>query len=497
MSEELELVRLCRTNLYQTLQLWGNAKARNNGQWPTAFVRYNWPELQGRMSGWWTAYKKWEARDSFYEAFRSKRMTVRTFPAGFDRQRDKKFDKIDLDYDRFFADGQYTKATASQQTFDYGRYNWPGNPERAQYWAYRGIDSSPFADPANFTSRAKKYEEGLHDLSASLLNPRISILKQIHNNEQGAHFSFLPLSEEEDQRMLFDLTRFAKEFKNTFPAPYQLVRSYRAEMTRLKLAQEIDMATGYTMIPAPRPGGGPQYKLRYGLVGSMTVVGNPMGIPVTAAVYSARQQAALNFKSILDKRDAKNEIIISIRRHAGQFPLYAIREGEELACYRINGTNMELTGDVIAPDGTVTQKNLRESGTAGLPVRAPQSVIVYNVPVSANAPVPSGLPRVPGRGGPPLPPPGAPGVKRDTRPPIDATFQNKFEGALRGLGDIPKRSGMRVFVLGPKNDEGFKVALAHVEGMTINLNRNGYRLSLAPLPNRGELNRVEVRLYYI
>lgn len=497
MSEELELVRLCRESLNQSLRIWNDVKIRNNGQYPAAFVKYNWPELQGRMSGWWTAYKKWEARDSFYEAFRGKRMTVRTFPAGFERQRDKKFDKIDLDYDRFFADGQYTKATASQQTFDYGRYNWPGNPERAQYWAYRGIDSSPFADPANFTSRAKKYEEGLHDMSASLLNPRISILKQIHNNEQGAHFSFLPLSEEEDQRMLFDLTRFAKGFKNTFPAPYQHVRSYRAEMTRLKVAQEMDMAAGYTMIPAPRPGGGPQYKLRYGLVGSMTVVGKPMGIPVTAGVYAARQQAALNFKSILDKRDAKNEIIISIRRHAGQFPLYAIREGEELACYRINGTNMELTGNVIAPDGTVTQKNLRESGTAGLPVRAPQSVIVYNLPVSVNVPVPSGPAPLPRRGGPPLPPLGAPRVKPDPRPPTDATFQNKFEAALRGLGSIPKQSGMRVFVLGPKYDEGFKVALAHVEGMTINLNRNGYRLSLAPLPNRSELNRVEVRLYYV
>lgn len=498
MSEELELVRLCRTNLYQTLQLWDNAKARNNGQWPAAFIRYNWPELQGRMSGWWTAYKKWEAKDSFYEAFRSKRMTVRTFPAGFERQRDKKFDKIDLDYDRFFADGQYTKATASQQTFNYGRYNWPGNPERGQYWAYRGIDSSPFANPANFTSRAKKYEEGLHDLSASLLNPRFSIFKQVHNTEQGAHFSLLPLSEEEDQRMLFDLTRFAKQFKNTFPALYQLVRSYRAEMTRLKVAQELDMGTGYTMIPAPRPGGGPQYKLRYGLVGSMTVVGNALGIPVNAGVYAARRQAALNFKSILDVRDAKNEIIISIRRHAGPFPAYAIREGEELVCYRITGNKMEFTGDVIAPDGTVTQKNLRESGTAGLPVRAPASVIVYNVPVSANAPVPSGPPRGPGMGGPPPPPPpGGPGGRRDTRPPIDAAFQNQFEGALRNLGDIPKRSGMRVFVLGPKNDDGFKVALAHIEGLVINLNRSGYRLSMAPLPNRSELNRVEVRLYYV
>ena len=77
--------------------------------------------------------------------------------------------------------------------------------EAQKYRAARGIDSSAFANPANFVSREKKYDEGLHDLSASLLNPGLSIFDQIHNTDvggklnfkkeeiEGAHFSFLPL----------------------------------------------------------------------------------------------------------------------------------------------------------------------------------------------------------------------------------------------------------------------------------------------------------------
>lgn len=495
MSNELEQLKLCRESVDETISLWQGARAGNNGQWHPTFIKYNWAELQSRMSGWWTAYKKWEASDTFYEAFRDKRMTVRTFPAGFERQRDKTFDKIDLDYDRFFADGQYTTATPSQQTFHSGRYNWPGNPEREKYWARRGIDSSPFANPANFISRDKKYEEGLHDLSASLLNPRLPIFKQVHNTEQGAHFSLLPLSFEEDQKLLYDLTALAKALQAALPPLHLVVRGYRAEMTRIKVAQELDMGTGYTIIPSPRPGDGPQYKLRYGLVASMTAPGVPLGIPVTAQVYAARRQAALKFKSILDKRDAKNEIIISIRRHAGRFPVYAIREGEELACYQIVNNDMERTGDVISADGRVTHPHVRERGAAGLPVTRPAAILTYNVPVSANAPVRSGpLPPSPQQGGPPPPPP--PGGKRDTRPPIDATFRGQFETAVQACGEAPKRTGMRVFVVGPKYDEGFQVALAHVESLINTLNRNGYKLRLAPLPDRRDVNKVEVRLYH-
>ncbi len=97
--------------------------------------------------------------------------------------------------------------------------------EAQKYRANRGIDSSAFANPANFASRETKYDAGLHDLSASLLNPGLSIFDQIHNSDQGgklnfkkeeiegAHFSFLPLSKEEDQLMLYKLIQCAKRLR--------------------------------------------------------------------------------------------------------------------------------------------------------------------------------------------------------------------------------------------------------------------------------------------
>jgi hypothetical protein len=51
------------------------------------------------------------------------------------------------------------------------------------YWANRALASAAFAKPENFGTREMKYDWGLHDLSASLMNRD----EQIHNTEQGAH----------------------------------------------------------------------------------------------------------------------------------------------------------------------------------------------------------------------------------------------------------------------------------------------------------------------
>ena len=57
-------------------------------------------------------------------------------------------------------------------------------------WRGGGIDSSAFANPANFATHAKKYQEGLTQPSASLLNPKLSIFQQIHNKEEGGKKNF-------------------------------------------------------------------------------------------------------------------------------------------------------------------------------------------------------------------------------------------------------------------------------------------------------------------
>lgn len=329
-------------------------------------VRRNWISVEPLIHNWWTAYKKWEGHDSFNKAFRNRRMTVRTFPGGrnaFAKQVSKEFKRGTINVVssprgepevRIFSDSQYTPMDPVEAKRHDDIFH--KTAEYDKYLAKRGIDSSAFANPANFATREKKYDEGLHDLSASLLNPELSIFNQIHNTDAGAHFSFMPLSKEDDQLMLYRLIRCAKGLRLMLPALYDKVRMYRAEMTRVKLANEFDMGIVYSAVPVANPGHGPAYKLRYGL-GRMTTITGDEGqksVPVTAQIYAERQQAALRFKSIIGIRDAKNEIVIAIRQHAGGFPVYAIRNGETLDCYDIVGNQMALNGKKISSTGVMT-----------------------------------------------------------------------------------------------------------------------------------------------
>jgi hypothetical protein len=330
-----------------------------------------WNVIKPLIVHWWEAYKAWEAKDHFNKAFQDQRMTVRTYPAGFEgeekgftKQVRKTFDSISVaSYNkavretevRIFADTRYTPLGKDElKTHDTVFHK---SDESRHYHANRGIDSSAFAKPENFATREKKYESGLHDLSASLVNPKLSIFDQIHNNEEGTYFSFLPLSKEDDQAVLFCLIRAGKLLKGRLPELSNLVRDYKAEMTRVKLANEFDMAIGYTASPKANPGTGPVYSLRYGLGKSTTVLG-PTGqqtVQVTPAIYAARQQAALKFQSILGIREAKNEIVIAIRKHAsGNFPIYGMRQGSLIQCFTISGDTKVFTGKSITSTGVMS-----------------------------------------------------------------------------------------------------------------------------------------------
>lgn len=380
-------------------------------RWQPALLVNNWLPIERAIDGWWKAYKEWEKQDTFDKAFDDDRMTVRTFPAGFEEQRAKEFSTLNIEADRYFADGQYTRLSDEERRKHAEIFNAPGEigkihggyleglskreeaieaweqkkplltkathqtppipsmPEQPvfpdelmaryreaqKYHAKRGIDSSPFAVPSNFATREKKYEEGLHDLSASILNHNFPIVDQVHNSGEGAHFSFLPLSEQEDQEVIFTLTRYAKD-RITFPLLYPMVRGFRAEMTRVKLAQDYDMAVGYSVIPVSKPpnessGARLAFKLRYGLGNTTTVAGQPDPL-VTAQIYQARQATARRFKQILLTRPGlKNEIIIAIRKHAGPFPIYAVLQRGVLRCYDIVNNEMKLNGKTVSANG--------------------------------------------------------------------------------------------------------------------------------------------------
>jgi hypothetical protein len=131
-------------------------------------------------------------------------------------------------------------------------------------------------------------------------------------------------------------------------------------MTRVKLANDFDMAVGYSVIPVAKspnqsPGAQLGFKLRYGLGNTTTVSGQPDPLLVTANIYQARQATARRFKQILLTRPGlKNEIVIAIRRHAGPFPVYAILQRGVLRCYDIVNDEMKLNGKTISANGRLT-----------------------------------------------------------------------------------------------------------------------------------------------
>jgi hypothetical protein len=155
------------------------------------------------------------------------------------RQVNKKISAIDLSSGRFFEDSKYKKKLGSNQLTAATKTlakvtDTEGDKFRLPeiYWANRGLDSEAFANPANFATRNSKYDNGLHDLSASLLNSDLSIFDQIHNTDQGSHFSFMPLAQPEDQCVMYALVQVAKIMKPYWPEMYPLIRDYRSRMTR-------------------------------------------------------------------------------------------------------------------------------------------------------------------------------------------------------------------------------------------------------------------------
>lgn len=350
----------CRNALNEHLQPEGGALFQRK-------ATENWGQMATLVKNWWGAYKHWEKEiDTFNAAVEDDRMTLRTFSKKFTEEVDKTFKKgsLGLDADRFFQDSRYSPVDDQGGT---RKLAFDNPEEKKHYGADRGIDGSAFAVPENFASREAKYKAGTHDLSASLFNHNFVMFdkvgggrKQNHHTEDGAHFVFLPLSKEDDQEVIFNLVRAAKALRGTVPDLYALVRDYRSKMTRVKLAADFDMGVGYTAVPsASTAKEGPRFKLRYGLVASMTqrgVGGNgQQTVSVTTETYQARQQAGIRFKSILAAaRGRKNEIVVAVRQHAGAFPVYAERKGMELHCFRLDGKKKVFTGGTVSAKGVLT-----------------------------------------------------------------------------------------------------------------------------------------------
>lgn len=300
-----------------------------------AFVRKEWPLAKQLIDTWWKDYKDWERDDTFSAAFYDSRMTSRSWFGKLNT-----IEELRPDADR----------TVSKKGVRGDKKNWKTDPVVTDFDRYGYLRNAGMAslaqrtNPANFypapslNEMSGKYKLGLHDMSVTLLNPNKAIREQAHSKDNGTIFSFMPLSDPLDQAVFQTLNRTAKSLLRERPELYELVRAYRNSMTRIKLACEHDMGTGFTAVErADRPG----YKLSYTIGNVAKVIDDektvirPGGgavkqVPITPEILKARQDSALDFRAIVTRQVFDHtEIIVAFRQHAGKFPVFAQLNSED------------------------------------------------------------------------------------------------------------------------------------------------------------------------
>jgi hypothetical protein len=283
-----------------------------------------WEELRPLVNRWFTDLKEWEAADSFKTAFDDRRMTARQV----DQQ------------PRRNAGGNFKVGTV-----DDVRETRPIRLERDAQGIRERMNPKNFFDP--ITLKRGKNELGLHNLSASLLDPRRAISTQL-KFYKNAYVLFMPLPSEEDMKVYYNLNVLGKtELKGKDDNQIQIIRS---QMTRVKLAQASDMGTRYVDIA---PESADKSKFRYGITGTI-IRDRPkegeivIGKPATPNELDARKTNALIYKSILDAMVVSvNEIVIAYRSHASRdFPMFTKRDNDLFRV--VNPDTAEPTGWVIA-----------------------------------------------------------------------------------------------------------------------------------------------------
>lgn len=270
------------------------------------------PVLVNRVIDWFGAYKTWEATDTIEKAFRSKRLTIRTYI---------KPDGAGSKWNMVRTGSQTTSPDGTVQMREGYPYDVSGKGVM-----YR-------TNPLNFSPEAnKKYSIGLHDLSASLLDPAKNISEQLYhalNRElhDGDYAIFMPIPLEEDFQLFDSINKYAKQHRDDLPRFHELVSIYRARMTRIKQAYEYDIGAGFKESPRIKPvPGKPDFKIKYGVGTKIKVKGNPLPVATTAGVNDepTLTAKALTYKQILDEaptRGKYNEITLSYRQHASpNFP---------------------------------------------------------------------------------------------------------------------------------------------------------------------------------
>lgn len=307
-----------RTNLMLALDGWNGTPKDEN-----------WPIDGELIATWWREYKDWERDETVARAFGDNRLAVK---------------ELQGETSVYGGPSSSIDFTAFEK---YGR-NTSANPNPKVHYPDHKYDTGVASyvkrsNPAHFGGGKgpNKYTEGLHDVSMSILKAGKPIDQQTYTNLNEAHSNdkyviFVPLPEPEDQAVFNRLNDIAKRVALVYPGStfYQSVRTMRSEMTRVKLAWDEDMASGFIAL---KPTDKVRPQLRYGMVNTYRVNGN-----VLTATDEHRAKArdtarpkweefrrwperTRNYKSILaEMTKVYNECTIAIRKHENpRFPVFA------------------------------------------------------------------------------------------------------------------------------------------------------------------------------
>lgn len=299
----------------------------------------NFVELTKFVIAWWEDYKTFEREDTVPVAYREQRLTVKGTELEWEKDIGFKEKPSDVNVKIYRSESGKTYPMLK---------------------GLKGIVDR--CNPTNFTpydgGRSRKTNLGLHDMSTGLMSPaknsahsqarigqqQYKTLEKGGDNDERMYYIFMPLGYPEDQEVFQLLNNLAKRVKGTRKAFYELVRFYRARMTRIKLAAEHDMSTNFSLatpVGHKLIDGELVPKFRFTLLKQTDVTAQDAKyldtegleqlekglqskripqVKTSGALLAARQQAALNYRNLVLDKLRYGEVTISYRKHAGDFP---------------------------------------------------------------------------------------------------------------------------------------------------------------------------------
>ena len=296
----------------------------------TRFVDNNPALVVQVMSNWFDAYKLWEADDTdFNKIWREHRMLVRSIG-----ESDNDYPSLEAklpSHEDWKAKGWAAPGGAEVPTVTVPgvRYN------TGRDGLMKRTDPQKFLAPKGDKPVKPKYAEGLLDVSGTVMRSDKKITAQLHvKPKHGDWACFNPLSEEADQELLMHMKDKLSQHQLLLGKGHaglnQIINKYKAicaEVTRLKLAFETDMALGFVAIPNPD---GTHTKYKYMVKSSVKYsMNNKDPALASKSVTMNNDLAALlrnnvkRYKSVVGIA-IKNEVRISLRKHANpKWPVIA------------------------------------------------------------------------------------------------------------------------------------------------------------------------------